>query len=274
MAVKGGTGRAGTSPCDALGREVVKRFAKHLSDAAARHPLAPADIDRELAAWSLQPQPVLERVYMISWDACERAFAEDEAPRRRIRALERELVRRFEHMLRGRGGRDPEVSRRMMVGLTVALTKLLGTEAFAEASRAARDIAAEHAGAENGDLTPEAIADPRMRLVVNRALVQLAGQIDDFTRRLAEFTRLVNSRLAAPQPDGWDRDWSLDRRTAVLLLQAMYADLRHESEQGGADAMAGRYGPGAPETVARFLASLEQAARLADRPWLLKAIGA
>jgi hypothetical protein len=85
--------------------------------------------------------------------------------------------------------------------------------------------------------------------------------------------RLINGRLSAPQPDAWDTAWSLTRPTLLLVLDRMYADLREEWQRDGDEVIQTRYGADAPVVLRAVLNAIDQGARLAHRPWLLKAIG-
>ena len=266
----------GSSHCETLGREAVVRFAQQLAGQAAKGMLTPADIDRELAAW-IEPSLMLRRVCRQAFEDCQQARGGAETPSRRWHVLERAMVRRFEHMLRGDEHGTPLVSRRMLLGLTFAVTKLLGAEQFSRSAGQARDIIAEYIGpngsGDHTDMPPEAFADPRMRMLVNHTLMTLARCFDDFPRQLAEFIRLINRRLSPPQPAAWDQEWTMTRRIMLLVMEALYADLRDEMERYGAPEVQIRYGADAPDTLTSFLAALDQAMRLADRPWLLKALG-
>lgn len=259
--------------CEVVGREAASRFARHLARLAERAPLSADGVANALAAWLDGPQPALDQVYHIARERCESLWDEADLPRRRSHVYERAVVARFEHLLRSSNGSVPPVSRRMVLGLTFALTKLIGSDLFSSSANQARGIAGELGDPEGDKIPPEAFADPRMRRLIHNSLMELARQFVDFPRQLGEFVRLINGRLAAPQPDGWDRHWSLTRHTALLVLQALYADLRDELERyGGAEAQI-HYGPDAAEVLDAFLAALDQAMRLAGRPWLLKAIG-
>lgn len=266
-----GSTATGSPHCESLSREAVTRFARRLAGRAATGLLTPADIDRELAAW-LEPSPVLMRVCRQAFEDCERARTIEDTPCRRWHVLERALVHRFEHMLRCDDDSVPLVSRRMLLGLTFAVTKLIGAERFSSNARQANTIVADHASPDHSDLPSEALADPRLRALVNRTLMDLARRFDDFPRQLAEFLRLINSRLSAPQTAAWDEEWSVTRRTLLLVLEALYADLRDEMERYEAPELLGRYGADGPEILKEFLTALDQAMRLADRPWLLKTI--
>lgn len=272
----GSTAANGSSHCETLGRDAVTRFARRLAGQAAKGILTPADIDRELEAW-LEPSLMLQRVCRQAFEDCERTRGAEDTPSRRWHVLERALVHRFEHMLRGHEHDEPLVSRRMLLGLTFAVTKLLGADQFSRSAGQARDIVTEYIGNGSGDghtdLPPEAFADPRMRMLVNHTLMTLARRFDDFARQLPDVIRLINGRLSPPQLTAWDREWSVTRRVMLLVLDALYTELRDEMERDGTAELRSRYGADAPETLTGFLIALDQAMRLVDRPWLLKAIG-
>jgi hypothetical protein len=183
---------------------------------------------------------------------------------RRWHILERAVVHRFQDLLHPGADHPPLVSRRMLLGLTCALTRLLGVDRFREwASEASRIVTGP----------PDEFADWRMQRLVNRCLIDLARTLEDFPRRLSDVQRLINGRLSAPQPDAWDTAWSLTRPTLLLVLDRMYADLREEWQRDGDEVIQTRYGADAPVVLRAVLNAIDQGARLAHRPWLLKAIG-
>ena len=247
------------------------RFARQLAGRASQTHLTPADIDRELAAW-LEPSPALIGVCRQAFEFCEQKRSAEETPRRRWHVFERALVMRFEHMLNSDGDTAPMVSRRMLLGLTFAVTRMIGADAFSRYTRQANDIAAQLGGPAALEVPAEAFAAPRMRLLVNRCLMELARRFDDVPRQLTDILTLINGRLAAPQLGAWDQDWTASRRVLLLVLEALYADLRDELERYDAPELQRRYGPDADERLSGFLPALDQAMRLADRPWLLKPI--
>lgn len=266
-----GSTAIGSTHCEALSREAVTRFARRLAGRAATGLLTPSDIDRELAAW-LEPSAVFLRVCQQAFADCERARSIEDGPCRRWHVLERAVVDRFEHMLQCDDNRVPLVSRRMLLGLTYAVTRFIGPDRFTQGARQANTIAADHTRSGQTELPAEVFADPRMRVLVDQTLMDLARCFDDFPRQLVDFMRLINSRLSAPQVASWDEQWTVTRRTLLMVLETLYADLRDESARCSASDLGKRYGADAPEILSAFLTDLDQAMRLADRPWLLKAL--
>lgn len=214
------------------GIQAAERLMEHLTVLADRAPLDSATIRDAFATF------------------CE---AEQARQSRRLHAFERALVERFEARFDAQD--EGRLSRRVVIGLTFALTRLLGADSYRQYESAARSFVAG-----------EVASRDQIGGVVDAALVALARRFDGaFLEELGGFIALINSRLGAPRPGRWDTDWELTRPLAIMMLDDLYAPLR--------DGHVEAHGDDAAAVLSRFFAGLEHARGLARRPWLRRPLG-
>ncbi len=224
------------------GLRSAERFMEQLVALAAHHPLAAEDIRDAFAAF------------------CTASLSHRS---RRMRPFERALIDRIDARFDVEG--EGRLSRRVVIGLTFALARLLTAESFRQYDLAARRVADTEDKAtlrDNGDILR----------IVDGALVALARRFDGaFVDNLDSFVALVNGRLGAARPGRWDTRWELTRPMAVVLFDDLYGQLRAALDDGALDAS---HGDDAAAVLVRFFAELDDARQLASRPWLRRPLGA
>lgn len=254
---------AGTERIRDVAMLTAERFMQRLAAMAARAPLSAVDVREAYAAFRAEDDQALARLFAD----CAQGKGKAAAPAgdKRTHALERAMIARFESRFDHVTADGQKLSRRAVIGFSYALTKALTPEGFREFDMQARRIADGARDAAN-------VHDqPQLRRIVDSALVALARSFDDeFLVALKTFTDLINSRLSAPKPKAWDAQWELSRPLAVTMLDDLYADLRGQLEAG---TLHPAYGRDAEALLTRFFAGLDRARKLADRPWLRKALG-
>jgi hypothetical protein len=174
---------------------------------------------------------------------------------RRRHAFERLVVLRFAHLLPKRSGDDgvrqgAQLSRRAIPGLAVAMTKMMGLDqyrSFEEKIRAQMQIyKLEHPGPVNWDHVAN---HPEFHGLVDQALLVMTGYFTDLEKRVPWLIEVINSHLAPPPPEDGRTLWIMDGGKTLLMLGALYADLRTQlaSNQRTLERL---YGPCAVQSLA------------------------
>lgn len=151
---------------------------------------------------------------------------------RRRHPFERLLTRRFAHLLPKREGDEgvregAVLSRRLIPGFMVAVTKMIGIDHYADCEARIRE-AVDAAKAESPapvDWTRLANR-PEVRAQIDQALADMAPYFVDLEKRLDWLVSVINGHLGPPPPEDGDHVWVMDEQSALLLTQALYADTR------------------------------------------------
>lgn len=183
--------------------------------------------------------------------------------RRRL-VLERALTRSFADLLpwrpgdNGRSGGAP-LSRRLIPGLMKALTMMVGEDTMAERRDLAGHLLTDHRRGRAGDATErDTLArDPRMVQLIRDTLMTAAGHFVPFDRRLDWLCLVIDNNRPAHVAEDGDADWSCTRDRAVMLLDALYADLALALAQPGGEArLAAEHGAEAVLALRALLGTL------------------
>lgn len=174
---------------------------------------------------------------------------------RRRHPFERLVVLRFAHMLPKRAGDDgvsqgARLSRRAIPGLAVAMTKMMGLDQYRVFEENVREqmrhYKIEHPGPVDWD---HVAAHPEFHGLVDQALLSMASYFTDLDKRIPWLLEVINSHLAPPPPEDGRALWVMDVQRGLLLLDALYRDLRRKlaSDQRSLERL---YGPCAVQSLA------------------------
>lgn len=195
---------------------------------------------------------------------------------RRRHPFERLLVKRFAHLLPARSGDDGVcegaiLSRRLIPGLMTAIVTMIGFDAYHEAEERTRvhvDRLRE-AGAMPIDWDTVA-REPDVLLHMDRVLAAMATHFDQFDKRVHWLVSVVNSHLGPRPPEDGAMVWAMGERRAIVLLGALYGDLRNRltSEPAALEAEVGPDGVAAVRALHAALNAAEARLEISAIPHL------
>lgn len=252
---------AGPKACESIANTMIGHFVTRLEVEAHKAGGAlTAQAIRELAERFLTEeavrfQPVLKR----SWDACSAARETVQWESARHRLFDRILDKPFAHLFPPRPGDDGDsgiLSRRMIPGFTVAVTKMIGPALYQQCQQKAQAIIDRYRQDSGGYDWHAIHADPQAVALINDVLMVVAHTFAHFERRRDWFTDLVNSHLSPVAPDAADAHWQLTNHGFAELMRALFGALKAELATNGQE-LRKRYGEQMVETAEGFLRRLE-----------------
>jgi hypothetical protein len=90
---------------------------------------------------------------------------------------------------------------------------------------------------------------PKFHDLIDQALLAMTGYFTDLEKRVPWLVEVINSHLAPPPPEDGRTLWVMDGKKTLLMLGALYADLRSQmaSNQRSLERL---YGPCAVQSLA------------------------
>lgn len=210
-------------------RLLIMDFVRTLELEATRDGRLPVARVRSLA------ESFLDDYRRVSGTPVEHCLALHEALRwdeRRRHPFERLLIRRFAHLLPKREGDEgvregAVLSRRLIPGFMVAVTKMIGLDHYEACEEAVRQaVDAMRAESPAPVDWSRLAARPEIVDLTDSALADMAPYFADLDKRLEWLTAVVNGHLGAPPPEDGDTLWIMDRDKALALVRALYGDTR------------------------------------------------
>ncbi len=210
-------------------RMLIMEFVRTLELEATRDGRLPVARVRSLAEGFLTDYRRISDTHIDHCLLLHEALRWDE---RRHHPFERLLIRRFAHLLPKRQGdegvRDGAVlSRRLIPGFMVAVTKMIGLDHYDACEDAVRHaVEAMKADSPAPIDWTELAARPEIVALVDSALADMAPYFSDLHKRTEWLIAVVNGHLGAPPPEDGHRLWVMDEAKALVLVRALYADMR------------------------------------------------
>lgn len=210
-------------------RLLIMDFVRTLELEATRDGRLPVAQVRALA------ETFLEDYRRLSTTPVEHCLTLHEALRwdeRRRHPFERLLVRRLAHLLPKRDGDEgvregAPLSRRLIPGFTVAVTKMIGIDHYADCEARVQDAVNAARAVSPAPVDWSMLASrPEIMAIIDRALADMAPYFSDLDKRLDWLAAVVNGHLGAPPPEDGDLLWTMDTAKAQALVIALYADIR------------------------------------------------
>ena len=200
--------------------------------------------------------PHFTAAFQRSYDDCSHRREETHWSGLRKQPLERILAKKFAQLLPARKGDDGQlgiVSRRVLPGFNLAITKMIGPMLYDQCQHKAATILERHATAQGGYDWKAVYADPQCQTLTNDVMVVVAHYFSDFDRRRNWFMDLVNSNLAPAKPgDDLHANWQLTNHSFAEMMRALFADLTRLQENQP-DKLMARYGEYTRHSLTVFL---------------------
>ena len=206
-----------------------------------------------------EEMPHFQSSFRRNYDECSVRRQQHQWSTVRKQPLVRILTRKFAHLFAprmGDGGEQGLLSRRMMPGFTVAITKMIGPTLYKQCQHKAQAIVERHPTA-FGSFDWQAIyADPECLALSADILVVMAHYFTEFDRRRNWFMALVNSHLAPVLSDeDFHPNWQLTNHGFAEMMRSLFADLAAELDTHP-DRMLARYGEQTAQAISNFLQRL------------------
>lgn len=148
----------------------------------------------------------------------------------RVNALHRILVKRFSHLLVEETDlkeKPDGLSRRMLTGFFHALEMMIGKEQLAVFEEDANRIAAKLRERLGSDFSWDHVYAHRdSKALILDLLVASAPHFEELDKRMAWMLDLINGDLPLARPQSANPDWKLDPIGLVVVLDALFLDLR------------------------------------------------
>ncbi len=251
-----------------LAATVVGTILQRLSTEAARQggSLSIADIEAlrlEFEGKIGALQKVFEQSFEDYVKVRERA-AQEQARRY---PFDRLIVQRFAPVFTSDGGpsfAEGGLSRRMLPGFFMAMNMLLGHDIIDVYQEQCRRLVARVKAAHGNRLDwADVHADDEARTLTNDAMVTMAPHFEDLRRRGTWMVELINGHLAPPdvaREGAGVENWQLSERGYILLLDALYSDIREKMQtETGRLRLTRAYGGDTVAAIAELLKRLDQA---------------
>lgn len=215
-----------------------------------------------IAARFVAEQDRYRDVLRRSYEECGRAREAAAWEQSRKRPFDRMLVKRFAHLFPARSGDDGGsvdiLSRRMIPGVNLAVTMMLGPDLYSQCQRKAQAIV-ERLRAPSGSVDWSRVhRHPDARSLVNDVLVVVAHYFVNFEKRRDWFILLVNGNLTRASASAADAHWELTPALFHQFMRALFADLEEALGKDGGAALRTRHGAATVETLNDFLKRLKQ----------------
>ena len=179
-----------------------------------------------------EEMPHFHSSFQRNYDECSHRRDDQRWSSVRNQPFERIITHKFAHLFAPRRGDDGDqgiLSRRLMPGFTLAITKMIGPTLFDQCQLKARAIMQRHPTGTGGWNWHGIYADPECLALGNDVLVVVAHYFSDFDRRRNWFMALINSNLSPVRDDeDLHPNWQLGHHGFVELMQALFADLQRD----------------------------------------------
>ena len=260
---------AAASPKDqsrALAETVVGSFLDRLTAEAERRGgwLSVGDI-RALGHEFGKNTEALQAVFEESFEAYARIRERAVWNRARRYPFDRLIVKKFERLFAGEGGRtlrDGGLSRRMLPGFFLAMNLMLGDDVIEDYQARCRAII-ERLQEKSGDAFEwdDAHEDPEAVLVTLDAVAAMASYFGNLEKRTAWFLGIINDHLAPPDTarEGQaSATWRFTEKAFHQFLAPLFADVRRTmATEGGRLAITRSHGGEACAALWDILEKLE-----------------
>lgn len=245
----------GPNACAAIADTMISHFTTRLEVEARKHGgTLTAEAIRALADTFLtEDAPRFHPVLQRSFDECTRTRQDRQWESSRTQPFERILTKPFAHLFPPRQGDDGGsglLSRRLLPGFAMAVTKMIGPALHDQFQRKAQAILDRHHRPSGGYDWVAIHADEQTRALTQDALVLVAHHFAQFRRRRDWFLEMVNSHLAPSR--GLDATWRLSEHGFTEMMRALFADMR-----ANMGVLRQRHGDQTAEMVEAFLQKLE-----------------
>lgn len=220
---------------------------------------------RAAAEWfTTSDLPSFRQTFQRTYDECTQTRDLQKWSGVRKQPFDRILMKKFAHLFPPRSGDDGGqgvLSRRIIPGFNLAVTKMIGPSLYEQCQRKTRAIMDRHPGT-GGYLWDDIYADRDARLLANDVLMLVAHYFADFAKRRTWFMDMINGHLGPPSSGtgrdaGEDDFWQLTQHGFSELMRALFADLRHLRQAAPKDLRA-RYGDQSTQALDTFLAELDR----------------
>lgn len=220
----------------------------------------PDNIERLLTALKTGDDPDLIDLYEETWRELVALADRESIGNQRKSAMERIIVRRFDHLLArpGEAARPGEtLSRRVIAGTTAIMEQMLGEEVFRDYSNRFRALVEDKQAALGPDFSWDAIyRDEAADVLVNDLLVYIARYFQDIPKR-RDWAIGVFSRVMPPPSVPGEEEWRFGFSEFHLLTGALYATLNAAlRDPERTIALNRRYGPENLQRVRHMLDGL------------------
>lgn len=249
---------------ESLAATMIGHFATRLDVEARRAGgQLSAQAIRDLAEHFLAEEvPSFRNVYRRAYDHCTKARDAIAWEQTRQFPFDRILIKRFAHLFPARDGDDgaegwAPLSRRLLPGFTLAITKMIGPELHEQCQQKAQGIVERHRLSDGSIAWDKVYAAPATRALVNDILMVVAHYFHDFAKRRDWFLTIANSHLSPPVKGAEDGEWVLKGPAFQEMMLALFGDLMAEIKKTGGTALRERYGQHTLDTLKRFLALLD-----------------
>lgn len=246
---------AGPRACAAIADTMIGHFATRLEVEARKRggTLTPEAIRALAESFLAKDAPRFAPALQRSWDECTRARQTLQWDSSRTRPFERILTKPFAHLFparQGDDGGDGLLSRRLLPGFALAVTKMIGPALYEQCQNKAQAVLDRHRRASGGYDWAAIHADPETRALTQDALVVVAHHFAQFRRRRDWFLDVVNSHLAPAQ--GADASWRLTEHGFAEMMRALFAAIGADM-----DGLRRRHGEQTAAMMAAFIRKLD-----------------
>lgn len=253
----------GPSCCESVGSTMIGHFVTRLEVEAGKAggSLDAAQIRALAQRFIATEQARFKGFYQRSWDECTILRESHLLEGARKMPFDRVLMRRFAHLFPPRTGDDGGtgiLSRRIIPGFNVAIDKMIGPALYQHCQTRCEVIVDRHALGDGGWNWEAIHADLDAKLLVNEALVVVAGTFSSFAKRRAWFLEMVNAHLTPVRRGASDEHFRLGESGFSALMRALFADLA-ASLRIDPDGARSRWGAATVEELREFFRHLDSA---------------
>ena len=193
------------------------------------HAEAMRDITQKFLA---EEMPHFQSSFQRNYDECSLRRDVQRWSSIRNQPFERIITHKFAHLFTPRRGDDGEqgiLSRRLMPGFTLAITKMIGPTLFDQCQLKARAIMQRHPTATGGWNWKAVYDDQECVTLSHDVLVVAAHYFSDFDRRRDWFMALINNNLSPVRDDeSLHPNWQLSHHGFAELMHALFAELQRD----------------------------------------------
>ena len=204
--------------------------------------------------------PHFQSAFQRNYDECTILREEHRWSASRQNPLDRILTKKFAHLFPPRKGDDGEhgiLSRRLLPGFSLAITKMIGPMLYEQCQRKALAIMQRHPTVHGGFDWRAIYADPDCLSLSNDVLVVVAHYFAEFDRRRNWFMALLNNNLAPVKADeDHHANWQLTNHGFAEMMRALFVTLEADL-QSQPDKMLVRYGESTVHAISAFLERLK-----------------
>lgn len=199
--------------------------------------------------------PSFRQTFQRGFDECTKTREAQKWSGIRKQPFDRILMKKFAHLFPSRSGDDGGLgvlSRRIIPGFNLAVTKMIGPLLYEQCQRKTRAIMDRHTATDGYDWDA-VYADPETVLLANDVLMLVAHYFTDFAKRRQWCMDMINAHLAPEQADSEEAFWQLTNHGFAELMRALFADLRKTPLKD----LRARYGNQSADALTVFLSALD-----------------